>query len=299
MKSAAIILNPASGREAASDLVGKIYQTLGETYQKVHIFQTSLDYSARYFADLACQMEIDLLVSLGGDGTVNQVVHSLLSHDTRPVYAPLPFGTVNNFSRMLGYANNEDQAIDQLSQAQADQVDVGRVNDGYFISTISAGSIPESAKNVSAEKKAQLGHFAYLIEGAQAIRQEDLMTYRLLIDDQEVLEEDYSLIVVGLANAVYGIPTFFKDAEVDDGYLHILGLKETSIFEKLGTVGDLMTANIEESENVDIIKFKKLEIQCLDEEDLETTVDGDDGPRFPLSIEILPAALEVLKVKKH
>lgn len=82
-----------------------------------------------------------LFVAAGGDGTVNHVMQPLVRTDA--AFAVIPVGTFNHFARDLGIPLAWREALDIALKGESRQVDVGRVNDRYFVNNISLGLYPE------------------------------------------------------------------------------------------------------------------------------------------------------------
>lgn len=90
---------------------------------------------------------------MGGDGTVNETINSLAVAGKSVSFGFVPLGTVNDLVRAIGIPLDPEQAISMLSEAALVVLDIGKVNDRYFVSNVAAGAIPEVVEGVSAEEK--------------------------------------------------------------------------------------------------------------------------------------------------
>ena len=138
------ILNDKSGSAALVD-----QQTIVDLFSKhgvsVDILQMRDGTSISDLANQAAQQDYDIIVAGGGDGTVNAVAAALVGHPTSRL-GVLPLGTLNHFARDLGIPTEVPQAIAIICGGQSKAVDVGVVNDRYFLNNSSLGLYPAIVK---------------------------------------------------------------------------------------------------------------------------------------------------------
>ena len=115
MKRAMLIVNPSSGKEEAVDYVEKIEEILNGKGYEVKVSQTEKELDAMKYCQTACRDEFDLVVSLGGDGTLNETINGMVDQTHRPLLGIVPLGTVNDFARALNIPLEPDKAVDVLS----------------------------------------------------------------------------------------------------------------------------------------------------------------------------------------
>jgi diacylglycerol kinase family enzyme len=116
-------------------------------------------------AALACRAmrdEVDVVIALGGDGTVNEVANGLLTdgvHDTVPALGVVPAGSTNVFARAIGLPNNPIEAtgalLDGLRQGRRRPISLGRLEDRWF--TFTAGVGFDAAIVAAVEKRRARG----------------------------------------------------------------------------------------------------------------------------------------------
>lgn len=293
MKKIMIIANPSSGKEKSEEYIEKLKSILSETTQEIKVNKTKEKGDAENYAHKAAEEDFDTVIAMGGDGTMHEVVNGLRKNDQSTALGIVPLGTVNNFAKALGIPNDPLEAIEVFSDAQIVPIDTGRINDTYFVSSVSAGPIPETVQHVDSEMKTTFGPLAYFIQGIKALDQETVYPFTLLFDGKEVKEE-YSLMIIALSNSVAGIQNFIPEATIEDGKLYFLGLKETNLHQKLVLVPKLFQNHADYSDQVDMIPFNKGQIRLDKENDLKTTIDGEVGLSFPAEVEVFPHSLNVL-----
>lgn len=114
MKSAMLIVNPSSGKEEAVTYVAEIQEILEDKGYNVKEVQTEKELDATKYCRNACEEAYDLVVSLGGDGTLHETINGMVNQDHRPLLAVIPLGTVNDFARALNIPLHPDEAIQLL-----------------------------------------------------------------------------------------------------------------------------------------------------------------------------------------
>ncbi|MDN6625781.1 MAG: diacylglycerol kinase family lipid kinase [Pisciglobus halotolerans] len=293
MEKVLIVVNPSSGEEKAEEYVDQLQEVMEEMGNEIIIFKTEKQTKPDNIAKLIQQKAVDWLISLGGDGTVNMCANAVMESKKDVALGIIPLGTVNNFARMLGISMVPKQAINQLKEAKIRKVDIGTTGKGYFISSFSVGPLPATVQQVTSEQKEKLGPLAYLVEGAKALGAEETYNFHLEAD-QEKVEKEYGLLLVTLSNTVLGIESFFPEAAPNDGKLEFFGLTKTSLGQKVGVMMQVLRGEIDQSDYVDVTKCNTLSIDFDEKAGIRATVDGDEGPSFPITIEVLPEGLSVL-----
>ncbi len=103
----------------------------------------------------------DAIVVAGGDGTVNGAIPALIEA-AKPV-GILPFGTANDLALTLGIPADPLAAAGVIAEGRTRRIDVGRVNDAYFLNVASIGLSVEIAERQDEELKKQWGIFSYVV----------------------------------------------------------------------------------------------------------------------------------------
>lgn len=289
---AMIVVNPSSGSEQAEDYVNQLSERLKEKFSDIVIKETKEAGDAEKFSAQASAERFDTLFLMGGDGTVNEGINGLMKLDYQPNVGIIPMGTLNNFARVLGISIEPREAISQLNFDHKKKTDIGKVNDQFFVSTVSVGSIPETVQHVDEESKAKIGALAYFKEGVKALSDDKTSTYQMTLDGQ-YFEGEYSMVLIGLSQSVVGMDTVFSSAEVNDGYLNMLCLKSSTAVEKMKLIPELLQDNENYSDKLVLKRFKTADLRTKQDEKFTTTVDGDKGPKFPIHLEIYQKLLSV------
>ncbi|MFD9628498.1 diacylglycerol/lipid kinase family protein [Peribacillus muralis] len=285
-----IIINPSSGKEKAGKILPIAEKVLGEMYDQVTVRETKGEGDATNFAKEACIKRFDAVVSMGGDGTVNEIVNGLAEQEHRPVFGIIPLGTVNDFARSLGIPLNPEAAIDIIKDREIKESDIGKINDRYFMNVLAVGPIAEATYNVSVEQKTRLGSFAYFLEGAKAVIKRNPFPLTVEHDQGRWLGEAH-LLISTMTNSVGGFEQLAPEAEVNDGKLHTFIIKDLSLPLLLKIIPSLMKGEIQGHDEVEYIQTSNLHLSTPT--DIKVNIDGDEGFLLPFQATVLQKHLRL------
>ena len=295
MKKVVLIINPSSGGEKAKEYEALAKEKLESFFDTVQIRYTQKNGDAKRFAREAALEQYDSVIVMGGDGTVNEGISGLAEQEYRPKFGFFPLGTVNDLARALSIPLDPKEAIKNFSLDQTTMLDVGKINQDYFMNVVAVGTIPEAINDVDSEDKTKLGKFAYFISGMKELLNTESHLFHLTIDNQEK-EIKSSTILIGLTNSIGGFEHLLPEAKVNNGSLHLIYLKDQSLVDTVKSLPDLLKSVQDSTENIGYLTFKELRLSLVNSnESLTTNIDGDEGNALPIEVEILPSHLTVYK----
>lgn len=292
MKKALLIINPSSGGEQATKYRESVLTKLNTHFDEVIVKETQKGGDARDFAKAGARKKLDSVFVMGGDGTVNEGINGLAEEEYRPKFGFFPLGTVNDLARALHLPLDPQEAIDALDFDKTEPLDIGKVNDHYFMNVVAIGSIPEAVGDVSVEEKTKLGKLAYLISGIKTLVQNKTYHFDMLVDDEKITTQS-TTVLIGLTNSIGGYENFIPNAEVNDGLLHLVYLKDSNLLESIQAIPTLIKGVTDSNHNLGYRTFTKAHIALADDEDLVINVDGDEGDHLPIDVSVLPSHLMV------
>lgn len=232
--------------------------------------------------------KLERIVVAGGDGTLNSVLQPVLESG-KPL-GVIPLGTANDFARTLDLPDDPVDAAKAITSGQKRKVDVGIVNGHPFLNAIGVGLGPALTKELNGEKKKRLGVVAYLDSLIHVFYQRRRYRAKLKIDG-EIHRLPFVQITIGNGRHYGGGLTVCEDAKVDDGQLHVLGVRPltpTQLFLrglrlKFGAVKD------DEKLFYSCGRMVELEVgrRC------EVTADGELVTTTPLKVHTVKDALTV------
>lgn len=293
MPKAMIIMNPESGKQKAPDLVEPLQEILQTDYDSVHLIQSQSMEDLCAWAKQSATDQYDAVFLMGGDGTINAGMNAILPYPTRPTLGIVPLGTFNNAASMLGFPRNYNQAIQAYQSVKKQWIDIGQCNQTYFLSSVAIGPIVESIKQMDSHELAEVGSLDYFKQVLSSLEEGQAQSYRITKHGQ-TQEYQYSLIVLSLGNALLRMQHLFQDARLDDGLLNLVGLKESTLSEKIGLATQILNRGVLANDLIDYDQLEECQIHLEDStSESHCNLDGDQGPLLPLQIKVIPRALEV------
>ncbi|MNO13814.1 Diacylglycerol kinase [compost metagenome] len=291
MTLATIIINPSSGKEDALNYLRSAEELLQSQGYEVTVKETQKEGDATGYCIAACEAEVDLVVSIGGDGTLHETINGLSGQAHQPKLGIIPLGTVNDFARALQLPLIPEEAIRTLASSRVQLVDAGRLNNVLFINVVAAGPLAESLSSVSSDDKSRLGALAYFKEGIKELAGN--AAHPLTIQhDGEIWEGETPLFLAALTNSVGGFERLAPDAAVDDGLIHCYIIKDLHFFNTLTVSLSLLLGNLKNHKDVDYFTAKEVTVSSSDT--LRTNVDGEEGPALPIKLSVLPRHIQVI-----
>lgn len=301
LKNILIIANPGSGKGLAPEYAGELSKLLKSVHNsQIEIRETTKVGDAEKWAEEAKNEQFDTVICLGGDGTVSEVINGLMLVEEPPLFSFVPIGTANDLGRVLGFDMNPDQAIEQFKDMVEDSIDIGQVNDLYFMDVVAIGDIPTAVMETESEKKNKFGFFAYVLDGLKALVDGDLKDYRIENSVGDVYEVSSNTLLVALTSSIGGMENLVEHRNYKDGLFQFAALKGNVLESTVATlVNDGgVPEGLTNDENLLAFSDSRVSIELIEDEPTEkihSNVDGDEGPALPLEIQVHQQALKVLK----
>ena len=155
------IVNPKAGEGRKLSHLSEIQSFCQEHNLKYETVLTKQPKEATNLARKAAH-QFQVIVAVGGDGTVNEVVNGMV--DSPAILGILPIGSGNDFAKEIGLSRNLKKDLKILLEGQTKEVDVGLANSQYyFINGLGVGFDGEAASRVRQFTKYFGGYPAYLM----------------------------------------------------------------------------------------------------------------------------------------
>jgi diacylglycerol kinase (ATP) len=290
MKRARIIYNPTSGREIFKKHLAEVLQMLETAGYEASCHATTCEGDAINAARTAVERRYDLVIAAGGDGTINEVVNGLAEQEYRPKLGIIPTGTTNDFARALHIPRDIVSATEIIVQGETIPVDIGRINDRYFINIAGGGRITELTYEVPSKLKTMLGQLAYYLKGMEMLP--SFRSTEVTIEyDGKLFEGEVMLFLVGLTNSVGGFEKLAPDSSINDGLFSLLILKKTNLadFVRIAT----LALRGEHVNDPHVIYTQANRIKVQSNEKVQLNLDGEFGGLLPAEFVNLYRHLEV------
>lgn len=282
------LINPISGGKSK-----KGFEKQARKYLNHDLFDASFKVTERanHASELTKQAirdKVDLVVAVGGDGTINEIAKELLN--TKTPLAIVPEGSGNGLARYLGISSDVSQAIAKINRGNIITIDSGLVNGKAFFNVAGMG-FDALISDRFAENMTR-GPVGYLKIVLKEISKYKPQQYTIRIDGKEMQREAF---MISIANSPqYGNNAYIAPgASVDDGLLDVCIIKQFPLIQFPVMIYHLFSRTAHQSEYVEIIKGKQITI----ERPMKGPVHLDGEPLTldkKLSIEVLPSSLNVV-----
>lgn len=238
--------------------------------------------------------DVDILFILGGDGTVNELINGVMSHDLQLPIGILPGGTFNDFTKTLNIAPNHKQASEQMISAQVGTYDVIKINNQYALNFVGLGLIVQNAENVQDGSKDIFGKLSYIGSTVKTLLNPTQFNYQLSIDDKTYSGET-TMILAANGPFIGGSRIPLTDLSPQDGELNtfIFNEQSFSILNDIFKKRDSMNWN-EITQGIEHIPGKKISLTT--DPAMKVDIDGEISLETPIDIEVIPNAIQLLTV---
>ena len=282
-KKLLMIVNPTAGKTKSRSPLFDAAAVLSQAGYLLSIHNTAFPGDAAQTAATVGK-DYDVVVAVGGDGTLNQVASGLMTLEDRPLLGYLAQGSTNDFAASLQIPSDPAAAAALIAKGLPRKLDIGRWNERCFVYVASFGaftqasySAPQSAKNV-------LGHLAYLLEGVKDLN--TLRPYRIrLTADGEVLDGEYLFGAICNSTSIGGLMHLNADQVIlDDGKFEMLLIPKPKSPAELP---NLILNLLDQEYSYEGLVFRHVStIHVETAENLPWSLDGEYAPSTP-SIDIV------------
>lgn len=221
MKKCVVIYNPHSGRYVKKNFLAEMVDILLDyEYDPDIVFSKYRGHIYKIVTELPD--DVDLVISIGGDGTFNESMNGNLKREHRLLLSHIPLGTTNDIGKMFGYGKNIISNLHLLLNGVEEKMDICTVNKKAFVYSAGFGKFLNVSYETTRNKKEKLGYFAYLMEGLkEALKETKLydITYEV---DGNVYQGLYSFLLIGNATRIAGVNNIFYDVKLDDDRFEVL-----------------------------------------------------------------------------
>ncbi|MGE5550974.1 MAG: diacylglycerol/lipid kinase family protein [Bacteroidota bacterium] len=213
-----MILNPIAGRGRGQKVKDDLLAALRQSGVEFDAAFTGQRGAGRLLARQAVADGFDLIIAAGGDGTVNEVVNGIAG--SQAVLGVLPLGTGNDFAAMMGMPKDLRVGLDRILHGPRLGVDLCRVNDRFFASSVGAGFDGEVCYTANHKYRHLRGMAVYILSVLSTILSYQPRRVKLTVDGREF---DREILLVAVVNSrTYGGGMLVApDAAVDDGLFEI------------------------------------------------------------------------------
>ncbi|MCF0197083.1 MAG: diacylglycerol kinase family lipid kinase [Bacteroidaceae bacterium] len=249
------IVNPISGTTTKARIVELIPKYMDAAHFDVHIQYTSHRGHAAEIACQAVQDGFDVVVAVGGDGTVNEVARSLVHTPT--ALGIIPCGSGNGLARHLFIPMNPVGALQVLADCQIKSLDYGVINGTPFFCTCGVGF--DAFVSDKFAKSGRRGLLTYIENTLREGVRYKPEVYDIEIDGNK---QTYKAFLIACANASqYGNDVYIAPhASMSDGLMDVTIMEPFSVFEAPQIAVQLFNKSIDNNSRIHSYRCKSLVI---------------------------------------
>jgi YegS/Rv2252/BmrU family lipid kinase len=282
------IINPISGgkkKDGVPELIGKHFDgdsTIIFTKGVLHASEVAAGAIDSY----------DMIVAVGGDGTVNEIASALVG--SKAVLGIVPCGSGNGLSRFLGIPMDIKEAIENLNNGQEALIDSAQANGKAFFNMAGMGFDAHIADVFATGKKR--GFITYIKSSFQEVLKYNPQTYNIEIDGNVYERKAFMLSFAN--SSQYGNNAHISPkASVQDGLIDVCVIKPFPLYRFIELGIRMFTKTSNGSKYVEIIRGKHIIVK----RDSAGPVHLDGEPETAgkeIEINVLPNSLKVIVGKE-
>ncbi len=232
------------------------------------------------------------IIVAGGDGTVNMMVNSLIKLNINIPLGVIPSGTANDFASHIGMPNDVLEACRKILASKPKRIDIGKVNDDYFVNVASLGLFTDVSQKTNQALKNTIGKIAYFLKGIQEIPNFKKIPIKIKSKEYNYEGEVYVILIFNGNSA--GSMDFAYNADMSDGKLDVILINPETMLEVFPLLMKLiMKKNLEDTVGLTYFQTDELSLETK-MKNISTDIDGEYGPLLPLKISCIKERLEIL-----
>lgn len=291
MKKLMIIVNPIAGGKDKTGILETVKSVLDASKYDISVKFT--EYAGHAY-DLAFSTDAEVVVAIGGDGTLNEVARALAG--TGKTLGIIPCGSGNGLALHLGISLDPSEAARVINGAESVDIDHGIVNGNPFFCTTGVG-LDAIVGWRFAQSKSR-GLLTYIKESISAWFSFKPDNYQVRIDGAEVWTGPAAIMTAGNANQWGNNALIAPKASVMDGRFNLTIVKPFHLWSAPGLVINLFKGTMDRSPHT--ICMKGAHITVVRQQDGPFHFDGEPSTTGrTIEIEIVPSSLRVFVPKNR
>ncbi len=282
-----------------SDLQAVIRKNIGDFSYEF----TDSPGAATRLAARALKSKIDVLVVVGGDGTISEAVNGFFQPGVPQRIVPIAIlnqGTGGDFCRTLGVPTDLHLALQTIKSGRDIPCDAGKLQflgaDGseitrYFINVAGCGMAGEVVEAINKSKK-RFGGLSYFLTSAGKLLSYRKRRVRVHWDDES--QSEHRIVTLAICNGQFfgGGMQVSPYSELADGKFEVVLIQDWNILQSLWYSKNMYNGSIGSCRGVDMRPTTKIRVEAVNEGDaVLIDVDGENAGRLPLTAEIQPASI--------
>jgi YegS/Rv2252/BmrU family lipid kinase len=287
-KKIVFVVNPKSGTQSKKAILKWIDERMDPSVYDYSIVKTEYAGHATQIAASAVENKADMVVAIGGDGTINEIARSLVHSNT--ALGIIPCGSGNGLARHLRIPMDPKAAIDIINQGNRLCIDYGKINNIPFFCTCGVGfDAFVSLKFADSGKRGLLTYLENTLHESLTYQPE---TYEI---ENEEGTMKYKAFLIACGNASqYGNNAYITpQASLTDGLMDVTIMEPFTVLDVPSLSFQLFNKTLDQNSRIKTMRAKKIKIHRAKEGVMH--FDGDPlmvGKE--LEVEIIPGGLYVI-----
>ena len=273
MKTCVLIYNPNSGHVFKAKYLKEYKDILLKNDYNPKFIATCYQGHAK---EIISHLEkVDLVISMGGDGTFNEIITGNLERKEPLIVSHLPVGTTNDIGVMFGYGKDIKNNLKLLLKGCIKEMDICLINNQPFVYVAGFGKFMQVPYQTPRKLKKKYGYIAYLIEGTKDYFSPTKL-YKIKYNVNGITKTGYySFILISNANRIAGINNFYRNVKLDDDQFEVLLCNFNRRIDIIKTFSLLMTMDASKVSGVEFYKTNHLELEFDDYPKHGWCIDGE------------------------
>jgi YegS/Rv2252/BmrU family lipid kinase len=293
-----LIVNPTSGAWDIRREIPTVLNHLEDHGWATKLYYTERPGEATKLARQAAEDQLDAVLVVGGDGTINEVANGLA--ESQVALGVLPGGTGNVWAKELGLPTRSPRhllplvdSIRTLVPGSTRRIDLGHINGRYFLQWTGIGLDAEVtyAMEPRTRRQRRLGTISYLVAGVTAAKQMVGTRTRIWIDDERIYRRAI-LIVISNSQLYGGKVRIAADARLDDALLDVNVFAGTGFASAIRAALGVITGLHVRDPRHSFYRGGKIRLET--DKPMAVHVDGEPFGTTPVECHVVPGALTVL-----
>lgn len=268
-------MNPESGKKKKITTYQEFYDILRKYGYDTEIIFTKAKGDAKNIIQ-SLDEKVSLVISGGGDGTLNEIVAGNLLRKKKLTVAPLPLGSTNDVGNMYGLNKSVYENLESLLQGKAKKVDVCYIDKTPFVYVACLGDYIDMAYSTPRSLKKRYGKIAYIMYGIKQLRNKiNQYDIKYKVNGQEY-EGTYSFIFISNSSRIAGQPDVYYDIKVDDNMFEVALANVKTKKDMLKMLVLINTIDVKDIPDITYYQTNNFEIEFLTSPKTSWCIDGEE-----------------------
>ena len=287
-KKLKFIINPISGGKTKREIPELISKLIDPHEFEIDYSVTKSEKDTIHIAEAAKEENMDAIIAVGGDGTINKIAQFLVGSNM--ALGIVPMGSGNGFARELGIPLIAEKALKVINKFNVKTIDTGLINNQVFINVCGLGF--DAHVSQLFEGSTTRGLKTYVRITLRELNSYRACNYQINIDDKEYSEDAFMLVICN--GTQFGNNAFIAPkAQFDDGLFNITLIKNINWLNAIRLTKNLFLKSLKDSDYAKTYEGKNITIKKIQ----AGPVNVDGEPVFfegNINVSLIPLSLKVI-----